>query len=71
MRMLIPALLSKEIAEPDGPPTLSGCSAKTLVAFRDEGHWAAGRIASPRVAVENFGRNEECGLRCVYHGWSA
>ena len=42
-----------------------------LVAFRDtEGPHRPDRRtlpASSRVAV--FGRNEECGLRCVYHGW--
>ena len=42
-----------------------------LVAFRD----SLGRVGlvvskcSHRGAYQNFGRNEECGLRCVYHGW--
>jgi phthalate 4,5-dioxygenase oxygenase subunit len=72
MRMYwIPALLSKEIAEPDGPPTRVRLLGEDLVAFRD----SEGRIGlldefcpHRRVSLY-FGRNEECGLRCVYHGW--
>ncbi len=72
MRMYwIPALLSKEIAEPDGPPTRVRLLGEDLVAFRD----SEGRIGlldelcPHRRASLYFGRNEECGLRCVYHGW--
>ncbi|HUD60014.1 MAG TPA: Rieske 2Fe-2S domain-containing protein [Acetobacteraceae bacterium] len=72
MRMYwIPALLSKEIAEPDGQPTRVRLLGEDLVAFRD----SEGRIGlldefcpHRRVSLY-FGRNEECGLRCVYHGW--
>ena len=72
MRMYwIPALLSKEIAEPDGPPTRVRLLGEDLIAFRD----SEGRIGlldefcPHRRAPLFFGRNEECGLRCVYHGW--
>ena len=42
-----------------------------LVAFRDT-RGAVGLMAANcphRGASLFFGRNEECGLRCVYHGW--
>ena len=70
-RYWIPALLSREIAEPDGPPVRVRLLGEDLVAFRD----SEGRIGlldefcpHRRVSLY-FGRNEECGLRCVYHGW--
>jgi len=72
MRMYwVPALLAREIAEPDGPPARVRLLGEDLVAFRD----TAGRIGlveefCPHRRVSLFfGRNEECGLRCVYHGW--
>ncbi|MGH7091809.1 MAG: Rieske 2Fe-2S domain-containing protein, partial [Stellaceae bacterium] len=67
----LPALLSHEIAEPDGPPVRVRLLGEDLVAFRD----SRGRIGlvdeycPHRRASLYFGRNEECGLRCVYHGW--
>ena len=67
----IPACLSREVAEPDGPPVRVRLLGEDLVAFRD----SAGRIGlldefCPHRRVSLFfGRNEECGLRCVYHGW--
>ena len=67
----IPALLSQEIPEPDGPPARVRLLGEDLVAFRD----SEGRIGlldelcPHRRASLYFGRNEECGLRCVYHGW--
>ena len=42
-----------------------------LVAFRDS-YGEVGLVAAycpHRLAPLFFGRNEECGLRCVYHGW--
>src|SRR6202007_2712828 len=70
-RYWIPALLAREIAEPDGPPVRVRLLGEDLVAFRD----SQGRIGlldeycPHRRASLFFGRNEECGLRCVYHGW--
>ncbi len=67
----IPALLAHEIAEPDGPPVRVRLLGEDLVAFRD----SKGRIGlvdelcPHRLASLYFGRNEESGLRCVYHGW--
>ena len=70
-RYWIPALLARDIAEPDGPPVRVRLLGADLVAFRD----SEGRVGlldeycPHRRASLFFGRNEECGLRCVYHGW--
>ena len=70
-RYWIPALLSFEIPEPDCPPVRVKLMGEELVAFRD----TKGRIGliaefcAHRLASMWLGRNEECGLRCVYHGW--
>lgn len=67
----IPALLSQEIPAPDCPPVRVRLLGEDLVAFRD----SQGRIGlldeycSHRNASLFYGRNEECGLRCIYHGW--
>ena len=66
-----PVALSEELTEPDGPPIRVTVMGEALVAFRD----TKGRIGligahcPHRGADLFFGRNEECGLRCVYHGW--
>ncbi len=70
-RYWIPACLSQEIPEPDGPPVRVRLLSEDLVAFRD----SSGEIGlveaycAHRRAPLFYGRNEECGLRCVYHGW--
>jgi len=70
-RYWIPALLSEEIPELDCPPVRVRLMGEDLVAFRD----SKGRVGlleehcSHRGASLFYGRNEECGLRCVYHGW--
>jgi nitrite reductase/ring-hydroxylating ferredoxin subunit len=70
-RYWIPALFSDHLAEPDGPPVRVKLLGERLVAFRD----TLGRVGlldercPHRTASLFFGRNEECGLRCVYHGW--
>jgi nitrite reductase/ring-hydroxylating ferredoxin subunit len=66
-----PALLAEEVREPDGPPVRVRLLGEDLIAFRD----SAGKVGlvdafcPHRRAPMFFGRNEECGLRCVYHGW--
>jgi phthalate 4,5-dioxygenase oxygenase subunit len=66
-----PALLSAEIAEADGAPIRVRLLGEDLLAFRD----TTGRVGlvdafcPHRRAPLFFGRNEECGLRCAYHGW--
>ena len=70
-RYWMPALLAWELPEPDCPPVRVQLLGEDLVAFRD----TQGRIGlleeyCPHRRVSLFfGRNEECGLRCVYHGW--
>jgi phthalate 4,5-dioxygenase oxygenase subunit len=70
-RYWIPALHDWELAEPDGPPVRVRLLGERLVAFRD----SVGRIGlvdefcAHRGVSLWFGRNEECGLRCPYHGW--
>ncbi|PYN16168.1 MAG: hypothetical protein DME05_09330 [Candidatus Rokuibacteriota bacterium] len=70
-RYWIPALLARELPEPDCPPVRVKLLGEELVAFRD----TEGRVGlldeycPHRRASLFFGRNEECGLRCVYHGW--
>jgi phthalate 4,5-dioxygenase oxygenase subunit len=67
----IPALLSSELPENDGAPMRLRLLGENLIAFRD----TAGRVGLVRNACPHrgaslfYGRNEEHGLRCVYHGW--
>jgi phthalate 4,5-dioxygenase oxygenase subunit len=67
----LPALLSQEIPEPDCAPVRVRLLGEDLVAFRDsEGRVGLlGEHCSHRGTSLFFGRNEECGLRCIYHGW--
>jgi phthalate 4,5-dioxygenase oxygenase subunit len=70
-RYWIPACLSEEIPEPDCPPVRVRLLGEDLVAFRDSSG-AIGLLSAycaHRLAPLFYGRNEECGLRCVYHGW--
>ena len=70
-RYWTPALLSSEVPERDGPPLPVRLLGEDLVAFRDtDGKVGLFPQACPhRGASLFFGRNEEAGLRCVYHGW--
>ena len=66
-----PALLSSEVLEPDGAPVRVRLLGEDLLAFRDtSGNVGLIDAFCPhRRAPMFFGRNEECGMRCVYHGW--
>lgn len=67
----IPALLSTELPQADCPPVRVRLLGENLIAFRDT-QGRVGMLAnncSHRGASLFFGRNEENGLRCVYHGW--
>jgi phenylpropionate dioxygenase-like ring-hydroxylating dioxygenase large terminal subunit len=70
-RFWMPALLSEELPERDGPVKKIRILGEDLLAFRDTNGKVG--IVEPhcphRGAGLYFGRNEECGLRCVYHGW--
>ncbi len=70
-RHWIPALLSEQLAERDGAPVRVKLLGEELVAFRDtHGRLGLlGEFCTHRKASLVFGRNEECGLRCLYHGW--
>src|SRR5579875_954397 len=70
-RYWTPACLSVEVPEPDAPPLRVRLLGENLVAFRDT-NGEVGLVAENcphRGASLYFGRNEECGLRCPYHGW--
>ena len=66
-----PAIPSFELPSPDSPPKRVRLLGEDLVAFRDtNGEVGLFTQACPhRGASLFFGRNEEAGLRCVYHGW--
>ena len=70
-RFWVPAILSKEIPEPDGEPKKITVLGEELLAFRDtEGRVGViDQYCPHRGANLWLGRNEECGIRCVYHGW--
>ncbi len=70
-RYWIPSLFSDALPEPDSPPVRVTLLNEKLVAFRDsEGRVGLVDERCPhRNASLFFGRNEESGLRCVYHGW--
>ena len=70
-RYWIPCALSSELPEADGPPIRVRLLGEDLVAFRDS-DGAVGLVEAfcpHRRAPMFFGRNEQGGLRCVYHGW--
>ncbi|HEX8968499.1 MAG TPA: Rieske 2Fe-2S domain-containing protein [Chloroflexota bacterium] len=67
----VPAVLSSELPQADADPLRVMLLGEKLIAFRD----TSGRVGliqhncPHRGASLFFGRNEESGLRCVYHGW--
>ena len=70
-RYWLPALLAKELSTPDCPPVRVKLLSESMIAFRD----SAGKLGlidefcAHRGVSLWFGRNEENGLRCPYHGW--
>jgi phthalate 4,5-dioxygenase len=67
----IPAGLSEEVSARDGPPVRVRLLGEDLVAFRaSDGRLGVLDEHCPhRRASLALGRNEACGLRCLYHGW--
>ena len=67
----MPACMTEEVAEPDCTPLKVRLLGENMVLFRD----TKGRVGAldeqcpHRRASLVYGRNEECGLRCLYHGW--
>jgi phenylpropionate dioxygenase-like ring-hydroxylating dioxygenase large terminal subunit len=70
-RYWMPALLASELPHADSDPVRVRLVGEDLIAFRDT-NGAIGLVQNNcphRGASLFFGRNEEAGLRCVYHGW--
>jgi phthalate 4,5-dioxygenase oxygenase subunit len=67
----LPAIRSDELPSPDCPPLRVKLLGEELIAYRTtSGDVGLIQNACPhRGASLFFGRNEEEGLRCVYHGW--
>jgi phenylpropionate dioxygenase-like ring-hydroxylating dioxygenase large terminal subunit len=70
-RYWMPALLAEELPENDCPPVRVKLLSERLLAFRDsKGRYGLmDEFCAHRGVSLWFGRNEECGLRCPYHGW--
>jgi phthalate 4,5-dioxygenase len=70
-RYWLPALLAEELSEPDCPPVRVKLLGEPLIAFRDTQNRLGliGEFCAHRGVSLWFGRNEENGLRCPYHGW--
>ena len=66
----VPAAMSSEL-KADGDPMRLALLGEKLIAFRD----SSGRVGvmdhkcPHRCASLFLGRNEENGIRCIYHGW--
>jgi phenylpropionate dioxygenase-like ring-hydroxylating dioxygenase large terminal subunit len=70
-RFWLPVALSRELPEPDCPPIRIKIMGEELIAFRDTSGQVG--VIEPRCPHRGanlfYGRNEEHGIRCVYHGW--
>lgn len=70
-RYWLPALLSRDLPDPDGAPRRVTLLSRDFVAFRD----TDGRVGlldehcCHRSASLCLGRVEDGGIRCIYHGW--
>jgi phenylpropionate dioxygenase-like ring-hydroxylating dioxygenase large terminal subunit len=67
----LPALLAEELPENECPPVRVKLLSERLLAFRDtQGRYGLiDEFCAHRGVSLWFGRNEENGLRCPYHGW--
>ena len=70
-RHWLPVCMAEEVNENDGAPVRARLLGEDLVVFRDsQGRLGVlGEHCLHRGASLVFGRNEDCGLRCLYHGW--
>jgi len=70
-RYWIPILLAEELPENECPPVRVKLLSERLLAWRDtQGRYAlTDEFCAHRGVSLWFGRNEEAGLRCPYHGW--
>lgn len=70
-RFWLPAVASEDVEEVDGAPVRLRILGEDLVAFRDT-NGKVGLLSAycaHRRANLFYARNEDCGLRCIYHGW--
>src|ERR1700742_2726846 len=67
----LPVLMAEELPENDCPPVRVKVLSERLVAFRDSNgqYGLVDEFCAHRGVSLWFGRNEEGGLRCPYHGW--
>ena len=67
----LPVLLAEELPENDCAPVRVKLLGELMIAFRDtEGRYGLiDEFCAHRGVSLWFGRNEESGLRCPYHGW--
>jgi phthalate 4,5-dioxygenase oxygenase subunit len=70
-RYWVPALLAEELPENDCPPVRVKILSERLIAFRNsEGEYGLiDEFCAHRGASLWFGRVEQGGIRCAYHGW--
>ncbi|MPZ55413.1 MAG: Rieske 2Fe-2S domain-containing protein [Rhizobiales bacterium] len=70
-RYWIPALLASEVPKNECPPVRVKLLSERVLAWRDtQGRYAlTDEFCAHRGVSLWFGRNEENGLRCPYHGW--
>jgi phthalate 4,5-dioxygenase oxygenase subunit len=70
-RHWIPVLLAEELPENECPPVRVKLLSERLLAWRDtQGRYAlTDEFCAHRGISLWFGRNEQNGLRCPYHGW--
>ncbi len=70
-RHWLPVCMAEEVAGADGKPVRARLLGEDLVVFRDtDGRLGVlSEYCLHRRASLVYGRNEDCGLRCLYHGW--
>jgi nitrite reductase/ring-hydroxylating ferredoxin subunit len=70
-RYWLPICLSSDVTEPDGPPRKFRLVGQDFVVFRDT-NGTVGVLDEKcmhRGASLAIGRVDDCGIRCLYHGW--
>src|SRR5215475_14962292 len=67
----VPALLAEELPENDCPPVRVKILSERLIAFRTTSgeYGLIDEFCAHRGASLWFGRVEQGGIRCAYHGW--
>jgi Phenylpropionate dioxygenase and related ring-hydroxylating dioxygenases, large terminal subunit len=70
-RYWLPVCVSTQIARPDSDPLRVSLLGERMVAFRDTNGKVGvlQELCPHRGASLAIGRVEECGIRCLYHGW--